>query len=208
MNLLPGSLLFGVAPAILVDCAEQLCALMREFSRDDFCTALGAPWREAAPVLEEMVRERFVEVVEGGEFVPTQRMRQLALASVSNGLSRRDAEALLRRVIAKAIEVNADPESFSYGVQRLAVFGSYLNDKAILGDLDLAVELTKSRTKRDVGGGHQASIREMIDKDRSAMNKTYAALGLRKPKLVSVHEFRELVELGTPYEVVYECCPG
>jgi hypothetical protein len=48
----------------------------------------------------------------------------------------------------------------------------------------------------------------MIDKDRSAMNKTYAALGLRKPKLVSVHEFRELVELGTPYEVVYECCPG
>jgi predicted nucleotidyltransferase len=208
VNLLPGSLLFGVAPPILVDCAEQLCALMRKFSRDDFCTALGAPWREAAPVLEEMIRECFVEVVEGGEFVPTKRMRQLALASVSNGLSRPDAEALLRRVIAKAIEVNVDPESFSYGVQRLAVFGSYLSDKAILGDLDLAVELTEWRTKRDVGGGHQSSIREIIDKDASAINKTYAALRLRKPKLISVHAFRELADLGTPYEVVYECCPG
>ena len=200
MNLIPGSLLFGVAPAILVDCAEQLRDHTRGFDQEAFCIALGAPWREASPVLDHMVEAGFVEKSADGLFRPTKRMRQLALASITTGLSREEADALLAKIITKAQTINADAEHFPCGVRRIAVFGSYLSGKTLLGDLDIAVEIMKRRGPKPVFKGIEALIRA----DTAAVNKTYAALRMRQPKLISLHNFDELEVLETPFEVVFE----
>jgi hypothetical protein len=55
-------------------------------------------------------------------------------------ISRERADGYLKGLVYRAQLINATTE-FVDGISRLAVFGSYMTDKAILGDLDIAVEL-------------------------------------------------------------------
>jgi hypothetical protein len=80
---------------------------------------------------------------------------------------------------------------------RLAVFGSYLSDKEVLGDLDVAAAVQEIRAAH---ARKMAFLRGRV----SATQRTYAALRLRKPKQISVHEFSELEVLKTPYRIVFE----
>lgn len=197
-----GSLPFGVAPAILKDCAEQLRHSQESFSLDEFCKALGAPRSEALPVLTRLVDAGIV-LAHGDSlgYGPTERLQQLALASVGPGLQRKDAEALLGRVIAKAEQINAKPEEFLCNVVCLGVFGSYLTDKDVLGDLDIAVEIAEPRLPVDPT--RKPDVMKAIEQSRSATNKTFAALRLRKPNLISIHTLEEVKHLGTPYTIVF-----
>ena len=115
------------------------------FNLDAFCEALGAPRREAEPVLRQMVDAGFVTANGEALFMPTDKLRQLAAASIAHGLPRADAEQLLQRGIFKAAEINAHPERYPCGVVCLVIFGSYLGDKLVLGDLDIGVESTRCR---------------------------------------------------------------
>ena len=202
MHLAPDRLYFGVAPTLLVDCAVQLRDRESGFSRDDFCKALGAPWREAKAVMQEMLQQGyFVPGGLGDAFLPTMKLRQLASASISHGLARSEAERLLRRVVEMAASVNAQPAKYPRSVSCLAVFGSYLGDKPLLGDLDIAVELGPERREPDIG--KRVHIEELLRRNRSESNRTMAALRLRKPKFISLHLMDEVLELGTPFEVVF-----
>lgn len=202
MNLRPGSLLFGVAPAIIRDCAKQLVERRDPFTIENFCRAIGAPYFEAQAVLRAMIAEGFVALTEDGkQYEQTQLLRQLANASISAGLPRIEADRLLSRVLAAAEKVNQDPERYPYAVQCLAVFGSYLGDKPVLGDLDLAVSLREVVRVTEFPKGQ--SFREALDRDAAAHNKTFAALRLRSPKLISIHKMQEVLELQTPYRVLF-----
>jgi hypothetical protein len=202
----PGSLPFGVAPAIIKDCAKQLKDRDEPFTFDDFCMALGASRREARPVVEELVRQRFLETTDDGlEYSPTALFRQLALASVGAGLPRRDADALVRRIIEKAAQINGDPVKYPHRVTCVGVFGSYLTEKPLLGDLDIAVEVAP------VPGafrpsGERITMRD-IERAAGSARTTIAALRLRKPRLISIHTFEEVRLLGTPYRVVFGEAP-
>ena len=113
-------------------------------------------------------------------------------------LRRHDAARLLKRVLARAAEVNADPMRFPYAVRRLVVFGSYLTDKEVLGDLDIGAEILPVRPASD------------LMKERPGWrlvhwaNRTHVALQVRKPKLVSIHGMHEVITLDTPVREVFE----
>jgi predicted nucleotidyltransferase len=203
MKLLPDELMFGVAPSILIDCAVQIHDRERDFELDDFCEALGAPAEEAGPVLERLVRAGFArpDKLDAGRFHPTKKWGQLALAKVSRGLPRADADTLLQKIIAKARAINAGPNSQFRKIGCVVVFGSYLRRAPVLGDLDIGVALDPKDERRLAPNG--LSLAEWFRKGSAPDRRTYSALRLRKPQYVSVHKFDEVIELKTPYRVIF-----
>jgi len=204
MYLRPNELMFGVAPAILLDCARQLHRHdYGPFSLSDFCKALGAPIRESQPVLAQMISEGFItaQTGDGGTYLATSKLGQLALANVSEGLPRLQADALLAQVLVKAASVNEHPEKHGCVVIRVVVFGSYLTQKEVLGDLDIGVELKE--LPRPGAHDERARYRDWSRGMASPSTKVRSLLRLRKPKQISIHDFDEVLRLGTPYRLVF-----
>jgi len=204
MHLRSDELMFGVAPAILIDGAQQLHRREgRPFELNDFCRALGAPVREAQPVLEQMVAAGFIALQEGsiGSYSATPKLGQLALANISEGLPRAQADALMTRILAKAKSVNAEPQKHQCVVVRLVVFGSYLTAKEILGDLDIGVELKE--LPRPPGQDRRNTYRDLLRGLATPTSKVRSLLRLRKPKHISIHDLEEVLRLGTPYRLVF-----
>ena len=212
MHLPPDQLIFGVAPALLIDCAAQIhdrdCQYPRfSLSPDDFAKALGAPLVESMPVLLAMLAEGFFEPLEGqaGRYLATPKLAQLALAKISHGVSRDEANALLVRIVEKAASVNARQDEYEHRIICVVVFGSYLTDKALLGDLDIGValeELPGPSGRRDGEDFHAWQHRGL-----AARNRTTRALRLRQPKKISVHALDEVRRLNTPFNVVFGALP-
>lgn len=203
MHLIPNSLLFGVAPEILVDCARQLHDANEPFTLDQFCKVLGAPAGESEVVLEELLTNGFFQLdsASTGLYLPTIKLGQLALAKISNGLSRELATKLLTQVIEKARLINDDPDKYACHVTCLAVFGSYLTSKSILGDLDIGVELREIHQhdqKRTLG-----ELRRMMQGGATPTSRAMAVLRLQKPKQISLHQLSEVLGLGTPFQIVF-----
>lgn len=203
MHLIPNSLLFGVAPEILVDCARQLHDANAPFTLDQFCKVLGAPVAESELVLEELRTNGFLQVdsVSTGLYLPTIKLGQLALANISNGLTRNAAARLLDRVIERARLINSDPEKYACHVTCLVVFGSYLTDKPILGDMDIGVEvheIRQSDRKRSI-----SELRKMMQGGATPTSRVMTALRLQKPKQISLHQLDEVLRLNTPFQVVF-----
>lgn len=207
MKLLPGKLVFGVAPSILVDCAVQIHDRERDFDLDVFCQALGAPVEEARPVLEILVRAGFAKPAksDASRFHPTKKWAQLALANVSRGLARADAELLLAKIIAKACAVNSSGDDRFHKIRCVVVFGSYLRKASVLGDLDIGVALDLKDERRSAPDG--MSLDEWFRKGTARDRRTYSALRLRKPQCISIHKFDEVIRLKTPYRVIFGRVP-
>lgn len=203
MHLLPNSLLFGVAPEILVDCARQLHDTNEPFTLDQFCKALGAPVGESEVVLAELVSNGFFQLdsVSTGLYRPTTKLGQLALAKISNGLPRELATKLLAQVIERARLINGDPDKYACHITCLAVFGSYLTSKSILGDLDIGVEL------REIHQNDQtrsfSELRKMMQGGATPTSTVMAVLRLQKPKQISLHQLSEILDLGTSFQIVF-----
>lgn len=208
MHLLPDQLMFGVAPALLVDCARQIHQRdyddeRHAFGIEEFSKALGAPVSESGPVLEVMLAAGFFEQADGGadRYIATKKLGQLALASISSGLPRSEADMLLARIVEKAAWVNTQPDAYENRIDCVVVFGSWLTDKPHLGDLDIGVALSelRDRSRRREGEGFD----EWLKRGMAAKSRTLNALRLRQPKKISVHELDEVVRLKTPFKVVF-----
>lgn len=203
MKLLPGKLVFGVAPSILIDCAVQIHDRERDFDLDDFCEALGAPVEEARSVLEKLVHAGFAKPDKSGadRFHPTKKWGRLALAKVSRGLTRADADVLMEKIIAKARAINAGSDNRFRKISCLVVFGSYFRKAPILGDLDIGVALDpEDEEQTDFEG---MSLAEWFRKASAPDRRTYSSLRLRKPQYISIHKFDEVVRLKAPYSVIF-----
>lgn len=202
MRFEPHSLVFGIVePSILINCAQTL-RMYDAFEISDFCAALGAPIDEAMPVFNEMLKMNAIAFNDGnqhasGTYMPGTTLGQIALASISTGLKRTDADNLLMRVLNRAREVNEKTENYGRQITKIAVFGSYLTNKALLGDLDLAIEL-QELSEPDYKKGNWIDIERQKDK------VVFSYLRLRKPEYISTHTFDELVRLNTPYRLVFE----
>jgi hypothetical protein len=208
MRLLPGKLRFGVAPSILVDCAVQIHDRESDFDLDDFCQALGASIEEAHPVLAKLVRAGFArpDKSDARRFHPTKKWAQLALANISRGLVRADANVLLEKIVAKAIAINSNDDGRFCKIGCVVVFGSYLSEAPILGDLDIGVALDPTGEEQLDRDG--LSLAEWFRKGSSLDRRSYSALRLRKPQYISIHKFNEVLRLKTPYRVIFGKEPG
>jgi hypothetical protein len=113
-------------------------------------------------------------------------------------LLRAEAARLLSRVVVRASEINLDPVRFPFAVRRLLVFGSYLTDRGILGDLDIGVELLLVRPASDLAD--ERPEWRLIH----WANRTHVALQVRKPKLVSIHDISEVFRLDIPTREVFD----
>jgi hypothetical protein len=113
-------------------------------------------------------------------------------------LHRAEAVRLLTRVIARAAEINRDPARFPFAVRRLFVFGSFLTDQEMLGDLDIAAEFKLVRPAAELFD-ERPRWRPIHWQER-----TVVALHVRKPKLVSIHDILEVRTLQTPTKLVFE----
>jgi hypothetical protein len=208
MHLLPDQLMFGVAPALLIDFARQIHEgdydnKRHAFDIEAFSRALGAPVSESGPVLQAMLVDRFFERVEGegDRYIATRKLGQLALASISHGISRAEADTLLVSIVEKATWINARPNAYEHRIDCVAVFGSWLTDKPHLGDLDIGVALSElpGRSSRRKG----ESFDEWLRRGMAARNRALRGLRLRQPKKISVHGLDEVVRLETPFKVVF-----
>jgi hypothetical protein len=199
MRLTKGQLFLGVAPKIIVECARQLWLLQRGFTLDEFCRSLAAPVDEARPVLEAMIREGYVEdrIAATEQYEPTKQLSRLKSATIGPGLTRQQASALLQKVIAQAVHINANPEHYCVTVRTLAVFGSYLSDAHVLGDLDLGydIELIGSEECR------QKALQVFHAGRKGPEDKAKSVLKCRN-RHISLHTMTELKQLGIPFLIV------
>jgi predicted nucleotidyltransferase len=209
MYLLPDQLMFGVAPALLIDCARQIhdwdvdCS----FTIEKFSEALGAPVSESAPVLKAMMETGLFRSAADKDsyFITEQKLGQLALAKISRGISRTEARRLLDKIIEKAAWVNAHSDAFGHNIECVVVFGSYLTEKPHLGDLDIGVSLNELRGQFTQGDGE--SFYDSFRRVMAARHRTLRAIRLRQPKKISIHDLDEVIRLETPYKVVFGTLP-
>jgi hypothetical protein len=179
----------------------------RHFPLKTFAKHWGHPGTEATPVLQQLIDAEFIQIGDSpdGPYVATQKLGQLALARISQGLSRGEAEALLRRVIEKAREINGDAEQYPCEIVCLVIFGSFLGDKALLGDLDIGIHLGPARLSE--ADRKKALMLWLKNGKRPPEAKSMSALRLRKPNLISLHSLEEVLSLGTAYRVVFGAIP-
>lgn len=156
------------------------------FDVEEACYAFGAPRDETLAVLTSLVEAGFL-TQDHDAFSPTDKLSQLAIASISHGIARGTADALLGLVIQKAKEINKDPAAYGGRILSLSVFGSYLTEKQVLGDLDIAFEC------------------EDVHRRNTDARKKYVSTALLcgKPNLISAHTLEEVIRLGTPYRKVF-----
>lgn len=201
MNFRPDELIFGVEPRILRKCIRDL-DWERPFSATHFARTIGAPRVEVVPLLDAMTEAGYLDALQEDSYQPTKRISRLSAASVSNGLSRSEADALIRRVCARAEFINAHAAPHETRIGAIVVFGSYLGDKQHLGDLDLGVQL-------DIPSlllwphSTDPTARPRYEQQSLNIDSTRRALRLRKPETISLHGFDEVLRLRTPYRLIF-----
>ena len=72
----------------------------------------------------------------------TEKGRRFGIAKATTPLTRTKANELLQNLIERAKSINENPE-FVFFVERIEVFGSYITEKELLGDLDVGVKLDR-----------------------------------------------------------------
>ncbi len=106
---------------------------------------LSSEPERARGVLEELVRLGYVVPSNCGSSdgpLWSVAAAGLRFANARGGprLRRAAADALLAKLVARCAVANSEPQ-FAHWVARLSIFGSYLSDVPLLGDLDVVVDL-------------------------------------------------------------------
>jgi len=114
----------------------------------------------AEQVVKQMIKEDYLfrKKLKYGvdyqyELKETIKGRRLGITKANPPISREKATRLLNELIERARVINANDE-LVYFVESLKVFGSYLSDKEVLGDLDVGIKLIR---KYDNGNFRQKS---------------------------------------------------
>ena len=200
-----GTKLFGADAVMLHQASQWLKEETGGFSIErelriealQFATAIGMPVPECAPVLDALVKAKWLGR-SGSQYVVKQPFVQLAMARIGAPLPRAKADALLGRIVKDAEAINADADSDCAFVLEIAVFGSYLDKaKLELGDLDVGVRL-QPRPKR--ADWKYTGLADLPTRGGEALARK--RLQGRSP-YVSLHGMDEVVERGFAHRVVY-----
>ena len=91
------------------------------------------------------------------ELTVTEKGRRFGLATATSPISRQKATKLLNELIERAKAINSNDE-LVYVVESIRVFGSYLSNKDLLGDLDVGFKLTAKYAGSDFTSHNQKRI--------------------------------------------------
>jgi len=115
-------------------------------------------------IVEQLIRDQYLilkEVTAANtlhyELVATDKGRRFGIATANTAITRQKADELLNDLIERAKTINAN-DDLVYVVERIKVFGSYLSNKELLGDLDVAVKLTRKYEGIDFTNRNQKRI--------------------------------------------------
>lgn len=120
------------------------------------------------------------------------------------------ADRLIAQMVAEAEAINADA-TMIHTITLLAAFGSYLTDKEVLGDLDVAIQFKPRWTpenfdalKRQFAIDHPMPPSTRRDYfGRMFWPETKLRRRIKVGRGISLHDFSELEILGCPYRVVF-----
>lgn len=132
-------------------------------------------------------------------------------------MKRERADRVIAAMLEAAAAINADPRMMHW-VTRLSVFGSYLTDKPVLGDLDVAFELKGRWRGKEDAGYNEMRKRFLMDfpPPDSIASDFMARLfwpgqvvvrRLRVGRNISFHEHSELALLECPSRLLFEFAP-
>lgn len=128
---------------------ERLRCTDRNYLEERVATLLQRPIPVARQIIEQLISEEYIvmEEVRYGEVIQyeiyeTEKGRRFGIASANPPISRAKASQLLNELIERVKKVNNTIELIYY-VETVKVFGSYLSDKEMLGDIDVAIKLTR-----------------------------------------------------------------
>jgi len=122
-----------------------LCAGGDDVWSTQFVTAtLGVRVSEADKLLDKLLGEGFIATAErsgGPWYVATMKGRALSMAS-ARPIRRSTAKRLVADFLQRVEEVNGEPKLLLW-VDEVQVFGSFLTESEMLGDVDLGVMYTR-----------------------------------------------------------------
>jgi hypothetical protein len=110
---------------------------------DSLVYRLGCSQKQAKALLKTLIEEGYLDhVKENGWAERTSLGTSLAMASAQGGYKRSSCERALQGFMDRVAELHGDPR-MPCVVQRVVLFGSYLTDVPILGDVDLFLSLSR-----------------------------------------------------------------
>jgi hypothetical protein len=125
-------------------------------------------------------------------------------------MRRARADRIIEKIIAEAGAINAD-DRMLWRVSRVSVFGSYLTDKPMLGDLDIGLRLVMQPGGVDADKGAlfraQFPPPEHIRRDwfgRLCWPETYVRRRLRVGRNISLHDQDEVETEGYEHRVMFD----
>lgn len=208
MHLVPDSKPFGVDVRLLQQAAWALREPDREINLDDMRRAFAATTRECEDLIRQLVQEGYLTPSAGkpGLYALTGKFAQLCLAKISHGLPREEADTLLSKIVRKAEQHNAFVTADDCYVECVVVFGSYVTtNKPVLGDLDIGVALSEPKNRCQWLPTESSLV--WSRRLHAPYRRAEAALRLRQPDKISIHQWAEVVRLMTPYQVVFGTPP-
>jgi predicted nucleotidyltransferase len=184
------------------DCSVQLDAIKERFD----CDNAKAEQIEKALIDAGYIEDDPNETEPGNWYVVSALGKQLCNAKFVRRITRPEAEKLVAGLLERVKLVN-ERDELTHRVTEVRVFGSYLGDRADLGDVDLAVQFTPRRpthveeAKRRAAqsGKTMSNFLQIITYGRHEIGQI---LKNRSPYL-SIHEYGEPEELGVPYQVLF-----
>ena len=204
MRFTPGQLVHGVDAKILRHGLRRLQSDWGDgsavFRPDDLARCMGVTVSEASALLVRLAAEEVVERsgAANESYEPGPGFFRVTAAAINNGVPRAEAEMLLAKVQVKVVEIDGQPDIYWHRVSKLAVFGSYLGDTPVLGDLDIAFEVQQigdyahfGYAQKDAYAFHVECVKRMY--------KTETALRLRRPDKISLHVLAHVEDMGIPY---------
>ncbi len=113
-------------------------------------------------------------------------------------IPRAEAETMLRQVIGNAGTINLSRWNH-IRIDAIYVFGSFLGEKPLLGDLDLAIEATDLQTGKPLAKPQRGVLarREFFDQVASRLVSRHLI------RLVSVHHIEEIRDCGFAHRLVW-----
>jgi hypothetical protein len=143
---------------------EKLWGSSQAVVTDKVANILKQPNSVAKQLVEHLKQEDYLSLKKEKfgtkiqyELTVTEKGRRFGLATATSPISRQKATKLLNELIERAKTINSNDE-LAYVVESIKVFGSYLSDNDLLGDLDVGYKLIRRYTGDEFSVHNQKRI--------------------------------------------------